>query len=60
MQTYRARGIRKGRTVNELVRAADDDGAREGARTVATRHGFELKKLFRLGRPNRPDEIALA
>lgn len=60
MQTYRARGTRGGRTINELVRAPDDDGARERARAVAANRGLTLKKLFLLGRAHRPTEIALA
>lgn len=60
MQTYRARGTRGGRTINELVRAPDDDGARERVRVVAANRGLTLKKLFLLGRVHRPTEIALA
>lgn len=60
MHTYRAKGIRGGRTIKKLVRAHDDAGARESANAVATESGFELKKLFRLGQMNRPEEIALA
>lgn len=60
MQTYRARGTRGGRTINRLVRASDDDSARERAHSVADKHGLQLKKLFLLGRAHRPTEIALA
>lgn len=60
MHTYRARGTRGGRTINKLVRATTDDGAREGAHAVASEHGLTLKKLFLLGRAHRPTEIALA